>query len=106
MVSVGDRTRPLEQILEVNRYMMENNDIEVGVRKVFVDILALPADVTLLPHDGMEQVPGWDSLNHANLVFEMESRFGVSFDMDELLAMNSVGAFVHTIENKLLSKVS
>jgi len=84
--------------------MTENNDVAVGVRKVFVDVFALPADVTLLPHHGIDQVPGWDSLNHVNLVLEMESRFGVSFDMDELLAMNSVGAFVQTIENKLLSK--
>ncbi len=39
-----------------------------------------------------EQVPGWDSIGHMNLVTELESRLGISFEMEEIVGLDSVGA--------------
>jgi len=39
-----------------------------------------------------EEMPGWDSIGHMNLVSELESRFGISFEMDEIVGLDSVGA--------------
>ena len=39
-----------------------------------------------------DDVPGWDSVGHMNLIAELESRFGITLDMDEIVNLNSVGA--------------
>jgi acyl carrier protein len=47
-----------------------------------------------------EDMPGWDSIGHMNLVTELESRFGISLDMDEIIALNSVGAVRAVVARK------
>lgn len=39
-----------------------------------------------------DDVPGWDSLGHMNLVAELESRLGSVLDIDEIVQLDSVGA--------------
>jgi acyl carrier protein len=39
-----------------------------------------------------DDVPGWDSMGHMNLVTELESRFDISLDMDEIVGLDSVRA--------------
>ncbi|MHC4177354.1 MAG: acyl carrier protein [Planctomycetota bacterium] len=39
-----------------------------------------------------DDVPGWDSVGHMNLVTELESRFDISLDMDEIVGLDSVNA--------------
>jgi acyl carrier protein len=39
-----------------------------------------------------EDIPGWDSVGHMNLVTQLESRLGVTLDMDEIVGLDSVGA--------------
>jgi acyl carrier protein len=39
-----------------------------------------------------DDIPGWDSVGHMNLVMELESHFGIRFDMDEIVGLDSVGA--------------
>jgi acyl carrier protein len=41
---------------------------------------------------GFDDVPGWDSVGHMNLVSQLESRFGLTLEMDEIVALDSVGA--------------
>ena len=43
----------------------------------------------------------WDSLNHLNLIVELEEAFDVSFEPEEIAEMNSLGK----IEGMLKSKV-
>ena len=35
-------------------------------------------------------VTNWDSVGHLNLVFAVESAFGVKFEMDSIVEMNSL----------------
>jgi acyl carrier protein len=39
-----------------------------------------------------EDIPGWDSVGHMNLVTQLESRLGLTLDMDEIVGLDSVGA--------------
>ncbi len=39
-----------------------------------------------------DDIPGWDSVGHMNLITELESRFGIGLDMDEIVGLDSVGA--------------
>lgn len=41
----------------------------------------------------------WDSLNHLNLVVELEDEFGVSFEPEDIAEMKSLGG----IETKLIN---
>jgi acyl carrier protein len=37
-----------------------------------------------------DTIPGWDSLNHLNLVMALESEFGISLSVDDTLEMADV----------------
>lgn len=39
-----------------------------------------------------EDVPGWDSVAHMNLITAIEEEFNVKFGIGDIMAMNSVGA--------------
>jgi len=46
-------------------------------------------------------VEGWDSLEHINLIFSVETSFGIKFTMDEALHLQKVGDMVDMILQKL-----
>lgn len=48
-----------------------------------------------------ENIPGWDSLGHAVLTSSLEKTFHVTFDIDELMAMEDVAAIIEVMNNKL-----
>jgi acyl carrier protein len=58
---------------------------------VFVEVLALPADVDPASLRYAE-TPGWDSLAHMELVAQIEERFDVLFDTDDILGMRDLAA--------------
>jgi acyl carrier protein len=47
-----------------------------------------------------EDVPRWDSVGHMTLVTELESEFGVRFDVDELTEMSSGGKIIELLRAK------
>jgi len=63
-----------------------------AVADAFRKAMRLEESFTIEDPMSFEEVPGWDSIGHMNLVTELESRFGISFDMDEIVALDSVGA--------------
>lgn len=50
------------------------------------------------------QVPGWDSLNHINIIVEVEHKFGVKFKSRELLQLKCVGDLQKLVDSKLSAK--
>ena len=50
---------------------------------------------------GFDDVPGWDSVGHMNLISQLESRFGVMLEMDEIVALDSVGAVRRLVAGKV-----
>ncbi len=47
-----------------------------------------------------EDIPGWDSVGHMNLVTQLESHFGMTLDMDEIVGLDSVGAVRAVVARK------
>jgi acyl carrier protein len=47
------------------------------------------------------EVPGWDSLNHANVILAVEKAFGVRFSNVEVLKLNSIGDLQRLVDSKL-----
>lgn len=46
-------------------------------------------------------VDGWDSLSHVNLITTVEAKFGIRFTQKELLKQRNVGDLINDIERKL-----
>ena len=49
-------------------------------------------------------IDGWDSLSHVNLILAVEAEFRIRFNNKELLLLKKVGDLYSVIENKLQSK--
>ena len=65
-------------------------DIHQRLERVFKDTFN---DEALVLRDEMtsQDIPGWDSVNHINLMFAIESSFGVQFVGNELAELKNVG---------------
>lgn len=46
-------------------------------------------------------VDGWDSLSHVNLIVTIESRFNIKFSHKELLTFKNVGDLLASIRSKI-----
>lgn len=58
----------------------------------------LKADVAeLSPESAAGDLPQWDSFAHANLVMEFERQFGVTFDVEDVLEMVTLGDIAATL---------
>lgn len=53
-------------------------------------------------HPGMtaNDVEGWDSLSHVNLITTVEARFNIRFSQKELLKQRNVGDLINDIKRK------
>ena len=49
---------------------------------------------------GFDDIPGWDSVGHMNLISQLESRLGVILEMEEIVALDSVGAVRNLVARK------
>lgn len=58
----------------------------------------LKADVAeLSPESAAGDLPQWDSFAHANLVMEFERQFEVTFDVEDVLEMVTLGDIAVTL---------
>lgn len=65
-------------------------------RQVFDDpSIILSAETTA------DDIEGWDSLSHVNLIMAVENRFNVRFKQKEALSFKNVGELAQSIESKL-----
>lgn len=48
-----------------------------------------------------EDIEGWDSLAHINLMFSVENEFGIRFVSNEFARFHNVGELRRSIETKL-----
>ena len=53
-------------------------------------------DETIAP-----EVPGWDSLNHINIILAVENKFSVKFKSYEVLRLKNVGDLQKLLDSKL-----
>jgi len=73
----------LDQLNEIFREVFDDEDITVG------------------PETTANDVDGWDSLSHVNLIVAIEGRFGIRFSQKELLSFKNVGDLFACINKKL-----
>jgi acyl carrier protein len=48
-----------------------------------------------------DNIPAWDSMGHVELASGLERAFGLSFDVDDLMAMENVKEICRVVQSKL-----
>jgi acyl carrier protein len=66
---------------------------------VFRTVFDDPA-IEIKPSMTANDVEGWDSLSHVNLILAVELRFGIQFSQKELLTFKTVGDLLTSINRK------
>lgn len=59
------------------------------------------ASICITPDTTANDVDGWDSLSHVNLITTVEVKFNISFTRKELLKQRNVGDLIADIDRKL-----
>lgn len=57
--------------------------------------------IVLNPEMTANDVDGWDSLSHINLILAIENKFNIRFSQRELLTFSKVGDLKNAIERKI-----
>lgn len=76
------------------------HDVLARVQKAFSSAFELdPSSITIdtLPSD----IKAWDSMGHVTLASSLEQEFHLTFDVDELMEMESVREIVRVVQSKL-----
>jgi acyl carrier protein len=74
--------------------------ISQELKKVILNELDLD-DFDLQDETMAPEVPGWDSLNHVNIIVAVENKFGVKFKSYEVLRLKNVGDLQKLLNSKL-----
>jgi len=59
-------------------------------------------DIKIAPEMTANDVDGWDSLSHVNLIVAIEMKFNVRFNQKELLKQRNVGDLMADIQRKMV----
>lgn len=57
--------------------------------------------IVLLADTAAEDIEGWDSFNHMNIIIATEAEFGIRMDFDEIEGLQRVGDLVAVVMKKL-----
>lgn len=74
--------------------------ISPELKKVILKELDLD-DFNLQDETMAPEVPGWDSLNHVNIILAVEKNFNVKFKSYEVLRLKNVGDLQKLVDLKL-----
>ena len=76
---------------------MNTQEILNGIfRQVFDD-----DTIQISPEMTANDIDGWDSLSHVNLIVAVESKFNIRFNQKELLTFKNIGDLLRSIESKI-----
>lgn len=57
--------------------------------------------IILTSETSAKDIDGWDSLTHLELLHQIENKFSIEFQFEEILSFENIDAMINCIENKL-----
>ena len=78
---------------------MQNEALLEQVQEIFRDVLD-DEEIVLQETSTAEDVEGWDSLTHIQLIVAIEKHFKIKFTSKEILSWKNVGEMVDCISTK------
>ncbi len=79
---------------------MQNEVLLEQIQKIFRDVLD-DEEIVLEPATTADDVEGWDSLTHIQLIVAIEKHFKIKFTSKEILSWKNVGELVDCLASKL-----
>ena len=79
---------------------MTREELFEQLNEVFQDVFdddSITVDETTTAND----IDDWDSLEHINLINAVEQKFGIKFDMGQIVTMKNVVEMANIIESQL-----
>jgi acyl carrier protein len=75
-------------------------ELQDRVNEIFCEVFD-DDDIRITAETTANDVDGWDSLSHVNLIVAIESKFNIRFSKKELLTFKNVGELLNCIGSKL-----
>ena len=79
---------------------MPKPEIYSQLNKVFRDLFD-DEGIELTPQTCADDIEGWDSLAHINLIVAVEAKFKIKFKTAEIESLRNVGHLVDVIAHKI-----
>ncbi len=79
---------------------MSRDEIYEKLNEVFRDVFD-DDTITVNDQTTADDIEDWDSLEHINLMVEVEYAFGIKFNMGEINKMKNVGELVDIIQKRI-----
>ncbi len=76
-----------------------HSSLLIQIGRIAADIFGVPAD-QIGPQSSPDNVEGWDSIQHLNLVLALEQEFEIQFTPEEIEQLLSVELVADLIEEK------
>ena len=79
---------------------MDDEKILSALNIIFIDIID-NGNIKITTETSAEDVEGWDSLTHIQLVVAIEKHFKIRFTSKEIQSWKNVGELIESINKKL-----
>lgn len=70
------------------------------LEEIIKSTFSLSKEFKLTENKGPGNVPGWDSLGHINLMSALESAYQITFDINEIVSLESVKDIKNVLQLK------
>ncbi|WP_440633362.1 acyl carrier protein [Candidatus Pelagibacter sp. HIMB1485] len=64
--------------------------------------VALNNNTKIILSSKFEKVKGWDSLGHMKIISEIEKKLSISFEIDEIIGINTVKKLIELTKKKVM----
>lgn len=78
---------------------MNEADIYATLNELFRELFA-DDSIVLKPETTADDIDGWDSFNHLNIIVAVETRFGIKLRTSEIEGLTNVGDMARLIQAK------
>jgi acyl carrier protein len=75
-------------------------ELQEKLNRIFCEVFDDDA-ISISPEMTANDIDGWDSLSHVNLIVAIEAKFNIRFSQKELLTFRNVGDLMSCIERKI-----
>lgn len=75
-------------------------ELQERLNEIFCEVFD-DDDIRIAPEMTANDVDGWDSLSHVNLILAIEIKFDLIFSHKELLTFRNVGDLMASISSKI-----
>jgi acyl carrier protein len=78
-------------------------NVRDSMNKVFREIFDDPT-ISLKDETTAQDIEGWDSLRHIDLIMQLEEEFNLRFTVDDITGLKNVGEMIAMLERKLAAR--